>query len=85
MNSHDRVPRVVLTRKQSLGLELVDYIAQRLNLALEFGVDVFSLKRQIEIGGNVIAAASQVGIGREHVLQALLLAHDLLRFLRIRP
>jgi hypothetical protein len=34
---------------------------------------------------NVIAAAAQVGISGQYMFQALLLAHDLLRALRVGP
>jgi hypothetical protein len=59
--------------------------AQSADFALQVGVDVLAFFGQIEIRGNVFAAACQVGVVGEHVLQALFLAHDLLRALRIRP
>ena len=85
MDGYDGVARIVLAREQRLGLELVEQFAQRTDFALQIAVDVFAFFGQIEVGGNIVAAARQVGVGCEHVLQALLFAHHLLGSLRIRP
>ena len=71
--------------EQRLGLKLVDQFAQGVDVAAQFAVDVFAFLCQLKIGGDVIAAAGQIGVGREQVLQTLLFAHHLLRTLRIRP
>jgi hypothetical protein len=52
---------------------------------LQIGIDILTLFGEIQIGMNVVAAAAQVGVGSQHMFQALLLAHDLLRALRIGP
>ena len=85
MNGHNGIARVVFPREQRLGFQLVEYVAQRRNLAFEIAIDVLAFFGEIEIGGNVVTPARQVGIGGEDVLQALLFTHHLLRTLRIRP
>ena len=52
---------------------------------MQIGVDALAFFGQVEVGGNILATAHQVGVGCEHVLQPLFFAHDLLRSLRIRP
>jgi hypothetical protein len=52
---------------------------------LQVRVNTLAFLGQVEVGGNIIAAARQVGVGREHVLQPLLFAHHLLGSLRVRP
>ena len=85
MNGDDGVARVVLAGEQRLGFELVEQLAQRADFALQVRVDILAFFGEVEVGGDVVAAARQVGVGREHMLQPLLLAHDLLGSLRIRP
>ena len=85
MDGHDGVARVVLAGEQRFGFEFVEQLAERVDFALQVGVDVLAFFREIEVSGDVVAAARQVGVGREHVLQPLLFAHDLLRALGIRP
>ena len=58
---------------------------QRIDFAAEIGFHIFAFFREIEVGRDVLGAANEVCLGREHVFQALFLAHDLLRFLRVRP
>ena len=69
----------------TLGLAAALALAVPVNLAAQVGFDVFSFASQIEVGGYVVATAHQVNLGRQHILQALLLAHDLLRLLWVRP
>ena len=52
---------------------------------LEIGVDIFAFFGEVEVGGNVIAAARQLGVVGENLLQALFFAHHLLGSQRIRP
>src|SRR5271165_4510212 len=85
MDGDDGVAGVVLAGEQCLGFETVEQLAQRADFALQVGVDALAFFGEIEVGGNVFAAARQVGVVGEHVFQALLLAHHLLRALRIRP
>ena len=60
-------------------------LAQRVDFAAQVGVDVFAFVGQIKVRGNVVDAADQVGLGGQHVFEALFLAHHLLGFLGIRP
>ncbi len=53
----------------------------RCNSAVTFSPSL----RQIKIGGDVAGAARQIALQRQQALQALALAHHLLRFFRIRP
>jgi hypothetical protein len=85
MNGHNGVERVVRPGEQRLGLQFVDQFAQRVDIAPQFSVDILAFLRQFEVGGNVIAAPAEIGVGSKQVLQTLLLAHYLLRSLRIRP
>ena len=71
--------------EQRLGLQFVDQFAQRVDVAAQLGVNIFAFLRQFEVGGNVIAAAAQIGVCCQQMLQTLLFAHHLLRSLRIRP
>ena len=85
MDGHDRVARVVLPRQQAFGFQAVDQIAQPVNLAPQVGFDILAFAPQVEVGGDVLAPAHQIRLGGQHILQALLLTHHLLGFLRIRP
>ena len=60
-------------------------LAQSIDLTAQVGVDVFTFAPQIKICRDIVPATRQIGIGGERMLQALLLAHHLLGFLRIRP
>jgi hypothetical protein len=85
MNRDNGIAGVVLTRKKSFGFKLVDQIAEGADFAAKIGVDVFTFLREIEIGGNVVGAAREIGVSGQYVLEAFFLAHHLLRALRIRP
>ena len=52
---------------------------------MQIGINILAYFGEVQVCMNVIAAAAQVSIGSQHVLQSLLLAHDLLRALRIGP
>jgi len=60
-------------------------LTQRVNFAAEIGVDAFAFASQVEVGGNVVAVTDEVCLVGQHIFQALLLAHDRLGFLWIRP
>ena len=85
MDGHDGVAAVIFAGKQALGFEPVHQVAQPVNLAAEVGLNIFPFAAQIEISGNVVTPPHQVGLGRQHIFQALFLPHDLLRLLRVRP
>ena len=85
MNRHDRIKAVVRAGKQRLGFNPIHQFAQRFQVALQIGPDVLTFTCQIKIGGNVVGPPRQVAFQRQHALQALPFAHDLLRFFRIRP
>ncbi len=82
MDGDDSVARIVFAGEQRLSFQLIDQFAERIDFALQVGVNVLAFLGEVEIGGDVVAAARQISVGREHVLQALLLAHHLLRTLR---
>ncbi len=63
----------------------IDQLAQRVDFAAQVGVDAFSFAGQIKVRGNIVAVADEAGFIGQHIFQALLLAHDRLGFLRIRP
>ena len=81
----DLVWGVVLARKQRLGFEFVEQVAERPDVPPQVGVDILAFLGEIEVGGDVVTAARQVGVGGEQVLQPLFLAHHALGILRIRP
>jgi hypothetical protein len=85
MNGHNRIAAIVFARQQALGFQAINQIPQRVNLTPQVGFDVFPFTAQIEVSGYVVAAPYQVNLGRQHIFQALLLPHDLLRLLWIRP
>ena len=85
VDRHDGVARIVFPREQRLGFEFIEEIAQRGNLASQIGIDILALFGQVKIGVNVVTAAAKVGVSSKRMLQTLLLAHDLLRALRIGP
>ncbi len=85
MNGDDGVARVVLAREQRLGFKPVEQVTEHADFALQVGIDIFAFFGEVEVGGDIVAAAREVGIGLEHMLQPLLFAHYLLRSLRIRP
>jgi len=85
VNGHDRVARIVLTRKQGFGFELNRQLAERSGFRVagrQFDVSP-SLERS-KIGSDIVAGAPD-RVGGEHMLQTLLFTHDLMRSLRIRP
>jgi hypothetical protein len=85
MDSDNGVAGVVFSREQGLGLQFVDQVVESSDLALQVGIHVFTFFGKIEVSVDIARAARQIGVGGEYVLQALLLAHDLLRALGIRP
>ena len=85
MDGHNRVAGIIFAGEQAFSFQAVDKISQRINLAVQVGVDVLAFAPQVEIGGNIFAPAHQIGLGRQHILQTFLLAHHLLGFLWIRP
>jgi hypothetical protein len=85
MNRHDCVTRVILTRKQSFSFQAVNAFAKRINLAPQVRFDTLAFAREIEVCGDVLRAAEKVSLGRQRVFEALLLTHDLLGSLWIRP
>jgi hypothetical protein len=85
MDGDDSVAGVVFTGEKRLSFKPVDQLAERADFALQVAIDVFAFFCQIEVGGNVIGAAGEIGVGGEHVLEALLLAHHLLRTQGVRP
>ena len=85
MNRYDGVAWIVFTRKQSFSFQTVNAFAKRIHLAADVAFDILAFARQIEVCGDVLRAAEKVTLGREHVFEALLLAHDLLGPSWIRP
>ena len=85
MNRDDGIPRVILSREQGLGFQAVHQLPQRVDLATKLSGNAFPFMGQLEIGGNIFAPPDEVSLGGQHVLQTLLLAHDLLGLLGIRP
>ena len=85
MDRHDGVARIVVAGEQCLGFDAVDQFVQAIQVALQFGVDVFAFTGEIKIGADIIGAARQVAFQGQHVLQTLALTHHLLRSRRIRP
>jgi hypothetical protein len=85
MNCNDRIPLIVVARKQGFGFKVIDALTEGIDLAAQVGLDVFAFFCEVEIGRNVFRAAQEVGLVGEHAFETLLLAHDLLRALRIRP
>jgi hypothetical protein len=85
MNRYQCIASIVISRKQSFGLQKVDSFAQGIHFAAKIGFHVLAFACKVEVGGNVLGAPHEVSFSSEHVFQALLFPHDLLRFLRIRP
>ena len=57
--------------QQAFGFQAINQIPQPVNLAPQVGFNVFPFAAQVEIGGDVVAAAHQVSLGRQHIFQAL--------------
>jgi CRISPR/Cas system CSM-associated protein Csm3 (group 7 of RAMP superfamily) len=85
MNGNNGVAAVVLAGEQSFSFKAIYKVAQRGEFAAEIVVNVLALRAQVEVGGDVSRAAGEVSFSGEKVFEALLLAHYLLGFLRIRP
>jgi hypothetical protein len=85
MDGNDGVAGVVLAREQGLGFKFIEELAQGTDFALQVGVYVFTFFGEVQVGGDIFAAAGQVGVVGKDVLEAFFLAHHLLRALRIRP
>ena len=67
MNGHDGVAVVVFAGEQRLGFQLVDQRAQVVDLAPQFGGDVFAFLRQIEVGVDIAGAAREFVVRRQRV------------------
>ncbi len=65
MDGDDGVARVVLAGEQRLGLELFDQRLQRVDLFLQFRLDLLAFFREFEVGGDVPGAALELCLGRE--------------------
>jgi hypothetical protein len=85
MNCDNRIAAVVLTGKKGLGFELIDDCAKIVDLPLELLIDAFAFAREFEIRFNVLGAAREVVLGGKRRLNALALAHHLLRLFLIGP
>jgi len=75
MNGHDSVQLIGFAGEQSFGFHSFGQFAQRGNFALQVGNYVFAFASELEIGGNVGAAALQFLLGDELHFQPLALAH----------
>ena len=58
MNGDDGIAHIVLTGQQCLGFELVDYIAQRRDLALQVAINILAFFGEFNIGIDIVAAAA---------------------------
>ena len=85
MDGHDSVARIIFAGEKGCRFQLIHQAAQRINLTAQVGVNILAFTGQIRICLDVVHSPRQISVCGQGALQTLLLAHYLLRFLRIRP